>query len=91
MMFNSFKVETDRVKSEVTVNIEHDLRDDDLGIIYTPDGPWVTCWSCGGEGFHELHDEDPMWYDEDDVKTCDICLGKGGWPLPPETNDDSNG
>lgn len=39
----------------------------------------VDCWSCGGDGFHELCDDDPMYYDEDDVETCDICDGKGGW------------
>lgn len=42
-------------------------------------GDWIECWSCGGEGFHELYDEDPLWYDEDDIETCEECAGAGGW------------
>lgn len=40
---------------------------------------WVDCWSCGGEGWHELYDDDPLYYDEDDRERCDECRGKGGW------------
>lgn len=40
---------------------------------------WIECWSCGGDGEHELYDEDPLWYDEDDTEECDICDGAGGW------------
>lgn len=40
---------------------------------------WLRCWKCGGEGYHELYDEDPLWYDEDDIETCDVCMGHGGW------------
>lgn len=35
------------------------------------------CWECGGEGFCDLHDEDPFWYDEDACEVCGLCQGKG--------------
>ena len=51
------------------------------------------CATCGGEmvrvrcdhcedGFTEpgeLHEEDPLWYDEDDTMACVVCDGTGGW------------
>ena len=40
---------------------------------------WEDCWNCGGEGYIELYDEDPLWYDEDDTERCDECRGNGGW------------
>lgn len=43
---------------------------------------WLPCWNCGGEGGfdgEELMNEDPLWYDIDDYRVCDICRGKGGW------------
>lgn len=43
----------------------------------------VTCWSCGGEGYRELYEEDPLWYNIDDVEPCDICRGEGGWLVCP--------
>lgn len=39
---------------------------------------WEPCDQCGGEGFREVYEDDPMWYDEDDTETCDWCLGHGG-------------
>ena len=44
---------------------------------------FVDCWQCGGDGETqpgELYEEDPLWYDQDAVETCNICHGKGGWP-----------
>lgn len=38
------------------------------------------CGSCGGEGMTEpgeLHEEDPLWYDEDAVEVCHACNGRG--------------
>lgn len=35
------------------------------------------CWQCGGEGGWSLYEEDPLWYDKDDWRNCDICEGKG--------------
>lgn len=43
---------------------------------------WEDCYNCGGEGGtdgEELMMEDPMWYDKNDFRQCDICEGKGGW------------
>lgn len=40
---------------------------------------WVDCPDCGGEGYHELYDEDPLWYDPDDTEDCSTCAGDGGW------------
>jgi hypothetical protein len=45
---------------------------------------WEECWQCGGEGGRDgddLTEEDPLWYDEDDFETCDICQGKVGFYL----------
>lgn len=39
---------------------------------------WLPCGYCSGEGYHELYEEDPFWYDEDDIETCDECRGLGG-------------
>jgi hypothetical protein len=40
---------------------------------------WVDCEHCGGEGEYECYEEDPLWYDEDDMKACAQCGGTGGW------------
>ncbi len=40
------------------------------------------CEQCDGMGRTadgELHEEDPLWYDEDDFEACHVCLGAGGW------------
>jgi hypothetical protein len=43
---------------------------------------WVDCWNGCDEGWHtDLHEIDPLWYDEDDMERCDICKGHGGWQL----------
>lgn len=42
---------------------------------------WADCNICEGRGTTEpgeLHDSDPLLYDEDDVKTCYQCGGDGG-------------
>lgn len=42
----------------------------------------VLCERCGGVGQTapgELHDEDPLWYDDGDVEQCNDCQGVGGW------------
>lgn len=46
------------------------------------DGESVECWNCGGEGYRDLYEEDPMWYDEDEVEKCEICEGKGFYIVP---------
>lgn len=56
------------------------------------DGCYVEdCWNCGGQGYRELYDEDPLWYDKDEVEMCEICQGKGFYYLyeddsTPETS-----
>lgn len=42
---------------------------------------WERCWDCGGDGYIEVYESDPMWYDEDDVERCDTCEGQGGWHM----------
>jgi len=44
---------------------------------------WENCWNGCDDGFIDRHDEDPLWYDEDDVEECDICDGAGGWWICP--------
>lgn len=43
-----------------------------------------SCGRCGGEGttaVGELYEEDPLWYDVDDVAPCHECNGEGAWML----------
>jgi len=40
---------------------------------------YYECWDCGGDGYRELYDDDPLWYDEDDTETCSTCNGDGHW------------
>jgi len=35
------------------------------------------CYACHGEGFRDLHDEDPLWCDEGDTEDCGECRGAG--------------
>ena len=45
---------------------------------------FTECGQCGGDGFTspgELYEEDPLWYDPDDVKPCCQCGGDGGWTV----------
>lgn len=40
---------------------------------------WEDCGECGGDGYINRYDEDPLWYDEDDESPCDLCGSHGGW------------
>jgi DnaJ-class molecular chaperone len=42
---------------------------------------WTECPACGGDGAVSRYDEDPLWYHEDDLFTCETCQGRGGWPV----------
>lgn len=50
-----------------------------------PDDEYISgdddsCWRCGGDGYidgEELADNDPLWYDRDEIYACDCCLGTG--------------
>lgn len=44
---------------------------------------WQGCWNGCDDGFLDLYDEDPLWYDEDDVEVCSVCDGRGGWWVCP--------
>jgi len=44
---------------------------------------WVNCEACGGDGcteHGELHEQDPLWYDEDDTEPCHQCGGRASFP-----------
>jgi hypothetical protein len=43
------------------------------------DMEWEQCYVCGGDGWLEVYDEDPLWYDPGDVEMCDECESRGGW------------
>ena len=48
---------------------------------------WRECEDCedGHTPFGQLHEEDPLWYDLDDVEPCQVCDGAGGWWRCPNT------
>jgi len=39
---------------------------------------WEHCDQCE-DGYVDLYDEDPLFYDEGDVEPCHTCDGHGGW------------
>lgn len=44
----------------------------------------IDCDRCGGAGSTEpgeLYEEDPLWYDEDEIADCHQCAGQGSWPV----------
>lgn len=46
-----------------------------------PDGNWVECDSCGGDGVagHDCGEDTCCCMWPEDNMTCDQCEGKGGW------------
>jgi predicted RNA-binding Zn-ribbon protein involved in translation (DUF1610 family) len=38
---------------------------------------WRRCDSCDDGWITDLFEEDPMWYDEDDIEMCTECHGHG--------------
>jgi hypothetical protein len=40
---------------------------------------WEQCGGCGGEGYIEVYDADPMWYSPGETEICMECQGEGGW------------
>lgn len=40
---------------------------------------WEPCWNGCDEGYIDLYEEDPLFYDEDDCELCQICEGRGGY------------
>jgi hypothetical protein len=45
---------------------------------------WEQC-TCddGYTAPGELHEEDPLWYDEGDIEPCQECNARGGWWVCP--------
>lgn len=43
---------------------------------------WEDCGSCE-DGYVDLYEDDPLWYDPGDVELCNICGGNGGWLACP--------
>lgn len=50
---------------------------------------WEDCWNGCDDGYHNLYDEDPLWYDEDDIEVCTICEGRGGYWVCPNAGNHS--
>lgn len=47
---------------------------------YDDDPSWDCCWRCAGDGYidgAEMAEQDPLWYDAEDVYTCNCCGGSG--------------
>ena len=38
---------------------------------------WRRCDSCDDGWITDLYEEDPLWYDEDDIEMCHECNGHG--------------
>lgn len=38
---------------------------------------WRRCDNCDDGWITDLYDEDPMWYDEDEIEICHECNGHG--------------
>ena len=47
---------------------------------------WVPCWNGCDDGYFDGYEDDPLWYDECDMETCDVCHGKGGWTVCGQCN-----
>ena len=50
---------------------------------------WADCWSCVGDGgYHDCGEDCCCCANPDDDLNCacDVCDGRGGWPLCPLAN-----
>lgn len=47
---------------------------------------WEDCGECD-DGFIDLYDEDPIFYDEDETEVCEMCKGNGGWWFCPNAKN----
>jgi len=45
---------------------------------------WSECEECGGEGGHDGHEEDALWYHPGEVAPCSGCNSEGGHHYCPE-------
>lgn len=37
------------------------------------------CWNGCDDGWFDMYDEDPLYYDPGDQEPCDVCDGKGSY------------
>lgn len=42
---------------------------------------WEECSSCGGDGYYDGYEDDPLWYEPGEIEMCEQCDGRGGWWL----------
>jgi hypothetical protein len=46
---------------------------------------WEDCPAIGCEdGWIDVYEDDPLWYDPGDEEVCEECNGKGGWLRCPD-------
>jgi hypothetical protein len=57
-----------------------DQGDDGCPKCGSDDCEWESCYHCGGEGYFDLHDEDPVNFAEnEEMEACDECDRRGGY------------
>jgi hypothetical protein len=56
-----------------------DPQDDDLyDFDYDRDETYENdCWHCGGDGFIDGYEDDPLWYAPGELERCASCNGSG--------------
>ena len=61
-----------------------DWFDDDIEICDTPCPSCgcdhtltAICHQCCGDGFFDLHEDDPLWYEPGDIEGCRDCASTG--------------
>jgi hypothetical protein len=40
---------------------------------------FIDCWNGCEDGYLNLYEQDPLWYDDEYDTPCDICNATGGW------------
>lgn len=48
---------------------------------------WEDCWNGCDDGYFDMYDEDPLWYDEGDLELCEICHGHGWYYICPNASN----
>lgn len=46
---------------------------------------WEDCWDCGGDGYIDETEYDPL--EGDDDMPCPTCHAEGGWHVCPHTGE----
>lgn len=49
------------------------------------DMEWEPCeeWDCE-DGYRDVYEDDPFWYEPGETEPCQMCEGKGGWWSCPQ-------